>query len=235
MITDMVRQNWVTTAMKHWVQLREEGAVSPKFKPNSGLLENLITYLFSNERLITSQAEWTDLSAITTDSFYDAANRDLILKSLSDRIRWGSSQRQVAYMSLKAAYEKGFNIQTPLPEHPLSTSDRHTKKRKPSVRKVGTLADVWEDVAFKVLKSELKIPVKHQPNKEAVQEVIQNVFAHLKESFGEVSHESFLENDEIIDATDSYLDELIEQADTAERKLVAEVLKVASNQLPPPK
>lgn len=236
MISETAKQNWVETALRHWEELKVQGEITSKHKPNRPLLGNLITFLFSNEQMLKSHKEWTDLSAITAENFYEPESVSLILKSLSDRVGWGENQRKAAYTALKAAYEERFDIDTPLPKHSLSAPDHHVKKtRKPSRQQPSTLAEIWEDVAFKVLKSELKIPAKHQPGKEAVQEVIQDVFTHLQKRFGEVSHARFLGDDDVIDATDDYLDQIIEQTDAADRKLIAEVLKVASNQLPSPK
>jgi hypothetical protein len=235
MISDTVKHNWVETAAARWDCLYRNKTLPAGHKPSKQLLGGLLNVMFSNERLLANDASYVNLTSVTSENLFSAESRKLILQRLDNSIGKAKAVRKIAFDCLKHAYEEGFDTQVPVqkktPSAPAKNRNRKPIQKKEAAPK--TLSEVWKETAFKVFQDELKMKPAEMPGAEKVQSTIREVLDALQKEFGEVTYQQFLDDDDIIDATDDLLNDKIENAGTTKDRQIAEALKVAAAQLPP--
>ena len=236
MINNTVQHNWVQTALARWDVQYQAGELPKGRKPNRQLLEGLISLMFTNEALLKSSATWVDLSSVTNNNFFSSRSRELLLRRMNNSMARRVDIRTTAYECLKHAYEEGFDTHEVLPKYITSKTPVAAKAKPVPVKKSKaekTLAESWEEAAFKVLKGEFNVAKKDLPKKEVIQSAIQNLLSELQKEFGEVSYQQFVDDDDVIDKTEELLNSQITNPETDAAKLIAEALKVSAAQLPP--
>lgn len=238
MISEVVKHNWVQTALAHWDARYQAGEIPKNRKPNRQLLEGLIGLMFTQEKMLMGSLTWVDLSSVNTANFFEPKSRERILKRVGKSLSARTDIRKNAYECLQHVYEEGFEIEQALPRYTVSKTGPAQPAAAPAVKKQPpkkekTLAEIWADAAYVVLKNDFKTPRKDLPKKAVIQSAVQNVLSELQKEFGEVSYQQFVDDDDVIDKTEEILNAQISNPETDVAKLVAEALKVSAAQLPP--
>jgi hypothetical protein len=233
MVDEIVRHNWVETALNEWGVRRFSGEVT--ISPKRQLLNSLVQLMFSNEVLLRSDANWVDLSTVRKENFFDVRSKKLIESRIDKALSKALGARKIAYDCLRAAYDQGFDLNEKMTPQPAPKRDK-SQRRKPAQKPKGQdLTEIWAKATFEVFKENKELKKEDYPSEEDVKTRIKDIIGKLERDFGEVSYKRFTTDDDVMEATDEFLETELKEAATDHEVRMIAALQVAITRLPAPK